>query len=275
MPRVGFGTAGLGEGTLKAVQHAIQAGYRKFDTAEAKEWYREDLVGKAILESGLPRQDFFITSKIMPRNYGTQSVLDTLDHILEELKTTYVDMLLLHYPSCWGALCKKDEQQENRRMGTWQESYLSLEAHALKPDGQIRCLGVSNFNVRELQELVRIARTKPCLVQTNSEPFKPSQDIQAFCIRHGIQFESYSTLGGQYATRGKRSPVLANPTILRLAEKYHRHPSQIALRWALQHGSTVIPRSKDALHQAQNVHVFDFDLTDQDLLSIDSLSQHV
>lgn len=126
MPRVGFGTAGLGEGTLKAVQHAIQAGYRKFDTAEAKEWYREDLVGKAILESGLPRQDFFITSKIMPRNYGTQSVLDTLDHILEELKTTYVDMLLLHYPSCWGALCKKDEQQENRRMGTWQERWVWL-----------------------------------------------------------------------------------------------------------------------------------------------------
>jgi diketogulonate reductase-like aldo/keto reductase len=112
-------------------------------------------------------------------------------------------------------------------------------------------------------------------VQTNSEPFKPSQDIQAFCTRHGIQFESYSTLGGQYtAVSGKQSPVLTHPTVIRLAEKYHRHPSQIILRWALQHGSTVIPRSKDALHQAQNLQVFDFDLTDQDLLSIDSLSQH-
>jgi len=129
--------------------------------------------------------------------------------------------------------------------------------------------------VRELQELVRIAKTKPCLVQTNSEPFKPSQDIQAFCTRHGIQFESYSTLGGQYMSQGKdKSPVLTHPTIVRLAEKHRRHPSQIILRWALQHGSTVIPRSKDALHQAQNVQVFDFDLTDQDLLSIDSLSQH-
>jgi len=121
MPRVGFGTAGLGEQTLKSVQQAIQAGYRKFDTAEAKEWYREDLVGKAIIESGFPREDFFITSKIMPRDYGTQSVLVTLDHVLEELKTTYVDMLLLHYPACWGNLCNKGEQQENKRVGTWQE----------------------------------------------------------------------------------------------------------------------------------------------------------
>lgn len=127
MPRIGFGTAGLGQKeTLRAVQQAIQVGYRKFDTAEAKEWYREDLVGKAIIESGLPRQDFFITSKIMPRDYGKQSVLDTLDHILDELKTTYVDMLLLHYPSCWGTLCnrKKDEEQENKPLGTWQERYL-------------------------------------------------------------------------------------------------------------------------------------------------------
>mmetsp|Transcript_77 Transcript_77/g.125 ORF Transcript_77/g.125 Transcript_77/m.125 type:complete len:298 (-) Transcript_77:1107-2000(-) len=267
MPAVGFGTAGLGSGTKAAVGSAHEAGYRHFDTAQAREWYREDLVGQALREPlSQDRESLFITSKLHPRHLGYNTTMAQIRQSLEDLDSAYIDLFMLHYPECWDSLCGSRPPE-----GTWQDSWRALEALWLK--GTLRAIGVSNFNIDQLIQLLQVATIAPHVVQVNSDPFHPNTDIQEFCRLHGIQFVGYSSLGSQWMMRGySTNPVLANPKIVQIAAAHGVAAAQVVLRWALQKGQVVIPRSSNKERMAQNLRLWEFELSPADMGMIDSLS---
>ena len=240
LPRVGFGTAGLGAGTEQAVRSALAAGYTLLDSAQAREWYREDLVGAALRASAVRRSDLFLTSKVHPRHLGFQRTQRQVDVSLRELDTEYLDLLLLHYPKCWGDLC----------------------------GGVVRSIGVSNFDVSELRELLAFARAPVAVVQAHSDPFQANAELQALCASHGIAFQAYSSLGSQHGHR--INPVLHAPPVLAAAASHNVSAAQVVLRWALQRGQCVIPKSGDAGHMAANRRL-DFQLDSAQMRDIDAL----
>jgi len=138
--------------------------------------------------------------------------------------------------------------------------------------GTIKCIGVSNFAIGELAELLGLAHHPPCLVQLNSEPLRPAIAEQAFCRRHHIQFEGYSSLGGQYG-QSDSNPVLGNEVVKDVAAQHKKTPAQVVLRWALQQGQMVIPRSSKAERIKSNLELFDFDLTDDEMDRLLLISQ--
>lgn len=265
MPRLGFGTAGLGSRTEEAVSAALAAGYRLIDTAQAGEWYREDSVGAALHKSAVRREQVFITTKIHPRHLGYDVTTARIRVSLRALDTHYLDLLLLHYPECWGNLC--DGMQP---AGTWKESWRALEA--AHREGTVRSLGVSNFDAGQVRELLAWAQVPPSVVQAGSDPYASNAVLRAVCREHGIAFVGYSTLGTQWWGRGYHSgnPVLEARPVVQAASAHGVSPAQVALRWALQQGQCVIPRSADAAHMAANRRL-DFVLTPDELAAIDAL----
>eukprot|EP00887_Chlorella_sp_A99_P007825 scaffold20.g7825.t1 len=265
MPTVGFGTAGLGDYTRDVVVAAIRAGYRGVDSAEAREWYREDLVGQGVWLSGVKREHMFVTSKLHPRYHGYWNTLAMHAQTLRDLRTDYVDLFLLHYPECWGSICGGVNPE-----GTWKDSWAAMEE--LVHEGSVRAIGVSNFNIAQLMELLAVAKIKPALVQSNSDPLRQDAEVQAFCRLHGITYQGYSSLGGQWLGQySGRNPVLAHPAIGEIALRKQRTPAQVVLRWALQHNQLVVPRTTKLNRMTENLQVFDFDLSDSDMLKIDGL----
>lgn len=269
MPRVGFGTAALGDGTAEAVKWALEAGYRSIDSAQAREWYREDLVGRAIAESGVPREDLFLTSKLHPRHLGRETTTRQLDKSLRDLGTEYLDLFLLHYPQCWGRLCDGVEPE-----GTWRDSWRAMEA--LVAAGKIRSIGVSNFDLAQLRELREFAVVQPAVVQRNSDVFSADADVRLFCTAEGWQYEAYSSLGSQWMMRGHReNPVLKHETVTAIAERRGAAPAKVVLRWALQKGQVVIPRSSDRRRIADNLSVLEMEpLTEEEMDALDALDGH-
>jgi diketogulonate reductase-like aldo/keto reductase len=270
MPTIGFGTAGLGAKTKEIVEMALKEGYRRIDSAQAREWYRENLVGAALraVSSTISRDQIFITTKVHPRDLGSHATKAAIEKSLKDLNTNYLDLVLLHYAECWGDLCQGKSPE-----GTWEESWAELEA--LVAQGVIQSIGVSNFSIDQLASLLSIATVKPSLVQSNYEPLRPARGLQAFCERNGIHFESYSTLGGQYGgdpSLQRKNPVLEHPEIVALAKRKEKSPAQIVLRWALQLGQTVVPRTTRVGHMRENAAIFDFDLTDDDMNLLESLA---
>eukprot|EP00754_Rhynchopus_humris_P048375 Rhum_TRINITY_DN771_c0_g1::Rhum_TRINITY_DN771_c0_g1_i1::g.2347::m.2347 len=264
MAVVGYGTAGLGPSTKAAVLAALQEGYTHIDTAMAREWYRDDMVGEAIAESGVDRERLFLTTKLHPRDHGATSAARQVPQALKALQTSYVDLFLLHYSRCFGTLCGGQKPE-----GTWRDSWRVLEA--AHRAGTVRALGVSNFAVSELKELLAFAEVKPAVVQTHSDPLSPNRDVQNFCKEHGIQFVAYSSLGTQHAMRLHTNPVLTNPAIVELAAKYSVSPAVVVLSWALHHGQVVIPRSRNPVHMKQNRRAGDLIMLESEYTVIDQL----
>ena len=272
MPLVGFGTAGLGDMTATATKWALQAGYRLVDTAQAPEWYREDLVGEAIraflASGGATREELFITSKLHPRDHGAERAKAMLESSLTNLGVDYLDLFLLHYPACWGTLCGGVEPQ-----GTWRDSWRALEE--LQRAGKVRSIGVSNFDVNELRELAEWARVEPAVVQRNSDVFSADKETRQLCESKRWQYEAYSSLGSQWLMRGHReNPVLTHADVKRIARKKGKSPAQVVLRWAIQHGQIVIPRSSNRGRIAENLDVAGWTLGDDDMFALDALDGH-
>ena len=268
MPLVGFGTAGLGEATERAVLWALEAGYRSIDSAQAREWYREDLVGNAVAKSGVAREALFLTSKLHPRHLGTNATLRQFQASLDDLRTDYLDLFLLHYPRCWGSLCERQPE------GTWQDSWRALEA--LHAAGKARAIGVSNFDAGELRELARVATVQPAVVQRNSDVFAADLGVRVFCTARGWQYEAYSSLGTQWLMKGHRTnPVLTAPAVVAVAERRGVSPAAVALRWALDKGQVVIPRSSNRERIEENLRVLDMpQLTESEMDELDKLDGH-
>ncbi|CAL6284115.1 unnamed protein product [Bathycoccus prasinos] len=272
MPAIGFGTAGLGLETKESVKKALQVGYRMIDTAQAPEWYREDLVGFAIEESinVVKRKDVFVTTKIHPRHLGRKG-MDMIETSLTNLRTTYVDLVLLHYSECWGNLCSRGEVVP----GTWKEAYRELERLVVEFK-VARFIGVSNFNANALEELHAFANVQPLVVQMRSDVFAQDQRTMDVCAKYGWRFEAYSSLGGQW-WQYKTNPVLNNDVVKMIAARYNVSPALVVLNYAknVLH-QTIIPRSRDRKHMEDSLLRLDsFELDDEEIESLKALDGKV
>jgi diketogulonate reductase-like aldo/keto reductase len=246
IPQLGFGVWQVpSEGTAKAVRTALDAGYRSIDTAAA---YRNEAgVGEAIRSSGLPRQDLFVTTKLRNSDQGYDPALRAFDASLIELGLDYVDLYLIHWP-----LPKRDNYVD-----TWR----ALEK--LHADGRVRAVGVSNFQVPHLRRLLDETEIVPAVNQVELHPNLQQAALREFHAEHGIVTEAWSPLA--------QGALLSEVIVTSLAAKYGKSPAQIVLRWHLQLGNVVIPKSVTPSRIAENIDVFDFELADDDMTVISEL----
>ena len=259
------GTAGLGEETFSAVSLALKAGYKHFDSAQGREWYREDELGRALSSEKANREDLFLTTKIHPKSFSSAEVVNrVIAQSFADLKTEYLDLVLLHYASCWKGLpgCEDYKQSEK---GGWRVAWQVLEE--LYTQGKVKSIGVSNFFLDGpdgIKTLLTEAKVKPQVIQSHLDPFSftLSKVIIKYCIEQGIQFQAYSSLGTQaQPLPGGLNGVLENNQIKNLSSILGKSPAQVVLRWALQEGAVVLPRSRSKGHIQENLDVYSFSLS--------------
>ncbi|MBM6705848.1 aldo/keto reductase [Bifidobacterium pullorum subsp. saeculare] len=243
IPQFGFGTYMI-EGdveTEKVCSEALSLGYRHIDTAHA--YQNERGVGEAVRKSGIPREDVWVTSKLWPSEYGEGVTSEAVDKMLDRLGTGYIDLLLLH-------------QQFGDYMGAWKDMERAVK------DGRVRSIGLSNFESDRLEQVLGAAEIKPSVLQVECHPYYPQRELRKRIAPYGTVIECWYPLG--HGDKG----LLGDPTIVALAEKYGKSPAQIILRWDIQEGNIVIPKTLNTEHMAQNIDVFDFELTEGDMESI-------
>ena len=245
MPIIGFGTIGqFGKQVEDNVSFALQNGYRLIDTANR--YTNEKSVGRGIKRSGIDRSQIFIETKLAPTFYENN---DAIDKTLERLDVEYIDLMLLHHP-----------------LNNYVAGYKQMEK-AFK-EGKIKALGLSNFSVEQIQEILDICEVKPVLMQVECHPYYPAEKVKDFCDKNHITLQSWYPLG-----HGNHE-MLNEDIILQLSKKYNKTPSQIILRWHVQMGFSAVPGSKSKDHISQNIDIFDFHLSDQELNDISFLNKH-
>jgi diketogulonate reductase-like aldo/keto reductase len=247
MPWFGLGAYAPGQGPAvgHAVSVALRLGYRKIDTARVYANERE--VGEAVAQSGLAREDVFITTKVWNDSHGYDNTIRAFNASLAALGGAYVDLYLIHWPA-------------PARLEMWRAMVTLLE------EGKCRAIGVSNFTIRHLDELLATTTVVPAVNQVEFSPFLYQTELLQYCQAHGIQLEAYSPL-----TCGRR---LNDPTITTLAQKYQKTPAQIMLRWALQHDVVVIPKSLQEQRIAENAALFDFSISEDDMARMNALGEN-
>lgn len=248
IPWLGLGVWQVPSGreTVNTVAAALQAGYRHIDTAAA--YKNEAGVGAALRASGLPREKIFVTTKVWNTDQGYDSTLRACRASLERLGMETVDLYLLHWPV------------RNLRNDSWR----ALEH--LFQNGTCRAIGVSNFTVRHLKELLEQAKIVPAVNQVEFSPFLYQRELLEFCRDHQIQLEAYSPLA-----QGQK---LQDPRLLALARNYQKTPAQMMLRWALQHEVVVIPKSVHPARILENSQIFDFEISGPDMNVLDGLNEN-
>lgn len=249
IPQLGLGTSPLNdEETADAIVAAAEAGYRHIDSATR--YGNETGVGEGIRRTGIPRGEFFVTTKLDGEFQGEDRAIAGLAAALQRMEFDYVDLLLIHWPKPW----------EDQYVSTWQTF------EQLKADGLTRSIGVSNFKPAHLERLAAESGTVPAVNQVQLNPSVVRRVERAYHDAHGIVTESYSPLGAG-ATHLLHDPVLAA-----IGARHGKSPAQVVIRWHLQSGLVVIPRSGNADRIAQNADVFDFELDAEDLAQIDGLA---
>ncbi|MBA8827222.1 diketogulonate reductase-like aldo/keto reductase [Saccharopolyspora lacisalsi] len=244
IPQLGFGVFQIpSDDVVEPVRTAIESGYRSIDTAAA--YGNEEGVGRAIAESGVAREDLFVTTKLWNDSHGHDNALRAFDESLGKLGLDYVDLYLIHWP-----LPGQDAYVE-----TWK----ALEK--LHADGRVKSIGVSNFQIPHLRRLFEETDVTPALNQIELHPNLQQSDLRSFHAEHGIATEAWSPIG-----QGKG--LLENATLTSLAAKYDKSPAQIVLRWHLQLGNVVIPKSATPVRVRENIDVFDFELAEDDMTVI-------
>ncbi|XP_048580543.1 uncharacterized protein LOC5518642 isoform X3 [Nematostella vectensis] len=269
MPMLGFGTAGLFEDAQKSIVVALKEGYRMIDTAQAR-GYDEASVGLAIKESGVPREDIFIVSKVEPRNLGYEDTLRSVEESLKKLKTSYIDLMLIHAMECEMEPEAFLTCGEGEPRGTWQDSWRALEE--LVSQGKIRSIGVSNFEVKDLKKLKDIAKVPPSAIQNFFTPFYQDKATRQYCKENNIKYMGYSTLGGMYVREGfDKNPVQNNFELQRIGGVFDATVSQVVLKWALEQDVLVIPQSRTPNHIRTNFHLDHVQLDSKQMAYFDSL----
>ncbi|MEJ9229968.1 aldo/keto reductase [Peribacillus butanolivorans] len=248
MPQLGFGVFKVKNGseTVESVKKAIEVGYRSIDTAAVYE--NEEGVGQAIRESGISREELFITSKVWNTDQGYETTLQAFDDSLKRLGLEYLDLYLIHWPG-------KDKYLE-----TWK----ALEK--LYNEGKVKSIGVSNFHVHHLEKLLANSEIKPVVNQIELHPLLTQVEIRDYCEKHDIKVEAWSPLG--------RGSLIEEPTINHIAKKHGKSSAQVLIRWHLQHEIVVIPKSITPSRIEENAQVFDFSLSLNEMNQIDVLNKN-
>lgn len=244
MPMFGLGVylTKQGKETQSAVKHALTVGYRLIDTASM--YGNEKDVGTAIKESGVPREEIFVTTKLWNDDHGYDKALKAFEKSLKKLDIGYIDLYLIHWPA------------GNKRNDTWKAFEKIIET------GKCRAIGISNYMINHIKELLSFAEVVPAVNQVEFSPYLYQKDLLEYCNSNKIQLEAYSPLA-----RGRK---LDDPTLNAVSNKYSKTPAQIMLRWALQHKVVVIPKSSNNNRIEENADIFDFNLDDEDMQILDS-----
>jgi len=248
IPRLGLGVyqSPPGQVTQKAVQYALKTGYRHIDTARI--YNNESDVGSALRNSGVKREDVFITTKLWNSDQGYETALKACDASLKRLGLKYLDLYLIHWPV-----------QETR-----DKSWKALVQ--LLKDGKCRSIGVSNYTIQHLTELLEQSDIVPMVNQVEFSPFLYQKQLLDYCEKNKIQLEAYSPL-----TQGEK---LNHPKIQEIAKKHNKTPAQVLIRWSLQHNLVTIPKSVREARIKENSQVFDYNLTTEDTRILDSLDEN-
>jgi methylglyoxal/glyoxal reductase len=252
MPWFGIGVFNVEEGPelVNAVKTAIKHGYRSVDTASI--YGNEVGVGQGIhegiKEAGISREDLFVTSKVWNTDLGYESTIAAYETSLNKLGLEYLDLYLIHWPV----------------EGKYKDAWRALET--LYKEGRVKAIGVSNFQIHHLEDLMKDAEIKPMVNQVEYHPRLTQKQLHSFCQEHGIQLEAWSPL--------MQGQLLDNEVLQEIANKYNKSVAQVILRWDLQNGVVTIPKSTKEHRIVENASVFDFELTEEDMKRIDGLNQN-
>jgi len=248
IPQLGFGVFKIKrDETVEATLRALEIGYRHIDTAEMYRNERE--VGQAVRESGLARGDVFVTSKLNNDAHAPKDALDAFDRTLDDLGFDYLDLFLIHWPT--------------PGRGDYVETWRALEE--IYRSGRAKAIGVSNFNAHHLQMLFDQTDVVPAVNQIELHPYLTQEALRAFNAEHGIATEAWSPIA--------QGRLLEDPTVKAVAERTGRLPAQVTLRWHLQRGNIVFPKSVTLSRVKENFALFDFELTEQDMALITGLNR--
>ncbi len=248
MPRLGLGTWQIRDGkpVRQAIEWALEAGYRHIDTAAM--YGNERGVGQAVRESGLPREELFVTTKLWNDDHGYEPALRAFDESLSKLGFDYVDLYLIHWPV------------PHTRTDTWR----ALEK--IYDEGRAKAIGVSNYTIRHIEDLLKDADVVPAVNQVEFHPWLYQKELLEYCTEQDIVLEAYSPL-----TKGNR---IDHPRLREVGERHGKSPAQVLIRWALQRDVVVIPKSSNPDHIRANAAVFDFALSEEEMCRLDDLDEN-
>lgn len=247
MPMLGFGVYQVPQDQCEAcVLEALDVGYRAIDTAQS--YFNEAQVGSAVAKSGVPREEIFLTTKVWLEHYGYEPAKASVLASLEKLQTDYLDLVLLHQPFA-------------DAYGAWR----ALEE--LYEQGRIRAIGVSNFSPDRLVDFLSFQRIRPMVNQVESHIFHQQQGAKEWMDKYGVQMEAWAPFGEG------RGGTFTEPTVAAIAARHGKTPAQVMLRWQLQRGVVVIPKSVHRARMEENFQVFDFSLTPEEMAEIGTLDQ--
>lgn len=247
MPIIGYGVYQVAKDECeRCVMDALAVGYRSIDTAQS--YFNEEQVGNAIVKSGIPRKDIFLTTKVWVEHYGYENAKKSVLESMRKLGTDYLDLVLLHQP-----------------FSDYYGAYRALED--LYDEGKLRAIGVSNFYPDRLVDIASFSRVKPMVNQVETHPFNQQIEAKKWMDKYGIQLEAWAPFGEG------RGGLFENPILVQIAEKYKKTTAQIILRWNIQRGIVVIPKSTHKTRMEENLNVFDFVLEQADMNRISALDK--
>jgi diketogulonate reductase-like aldo/keto reductase len=246
MPWVGLGTWAQGPTVTATIKSALQMGYRSIDTGSF--YQNEEGIGLGIKESDISRRSIFVTTKVWNSEQGYEATLKSFNVSLKHLQVDYIDLYLVHWPV----------------KGKFKDTWKALEK--LYQDGLVRAIGVSNFNIHHLKEVMKDASIKPMVNQFDIHPFNTWIELRKYCVDGGIQVEAWAPLA--------QGAVFENPILQEIAAAHGKSVSQVVLRWHLQNGVITIPKSNSQDRLKENISIFDFQLSTDDLGRIDALNEN-
>ncbi|XP_041821187.1 glyoxal reductase-like [Chelmon rostratus] len=261
MPLLGLGTYKLvaPDDVYLAVDAALVAGYRAFDSAACYE--NEAIFGRALKDllpkHGLTREDVFITSKLDPKDQGERAMEAAL-HSLSQLDLGYIDLYLIHWPGT-ESLAERDQRNPGNRAQSW----ATLEE--LHAQGKLKAIGVSNYTPAHMRELVKSCKIPPAVLQVEFHPELCQTELRSVCEEYGVCFQAFSSLG--------KGALVTDPVVMEVAKSCERTPAQVLLRWAVQQGVPVIPKSSNPDRIKDNARIFDFTLSDTDMDRLSALDR--
>ena len=247
MPQLGYGVYQVSkEECERCVLDALKVGYRHIDTAQS--YFNEEEVGRAIAKSGIPREEIFLTTKVWIEHYGYEQTKKSIFESMQKLKVDYIDLVLLHQP-----------------FGDYYGAWRALED--MYAEGKIKAIGISNFYPDRMIDLASFSRIKPMVNQVETHPHNQQIEAQKWMEKYDIQIEAWAPFGEG------RGGLFTDETIAKIAAKYNKTVAQVILRWELQRGIVIIPKSVHIERMEQNFNVFDFELTDEDMATMASLDK--